>query len=677
MLMVIIVGCLAGLVLYPAYSDYQLIKELGVDDDRQQLRAEMIAKKRAETSPATLRRLAAALDTTSDRRFLSIHSVLRRLGKFRVPGRNPIWFDRLNCLELEQAFIPQEASGQDFDLGSIRRRIVVKLLLSGRDNRYIRRALRKAVKDSDPAVRGAAGTLGARIGDDDALRELLEDPDFQVVATAALDAGTAGRSGLAEPIARLLDRYVTMHRTVFSETKTSETQNLPSSRLVKLREVVSCAAYALARLRPKQYSLMLCDLARQSTHPELRDRLLVILGILNDNHARQAVMDIIHAARWEKPFAPAMALEAAVKMKLREAGIIGMEVLIAAAKGDKNLLESQVIGALNLAAALKHPVRREVHEICRNLWCPNRSALLVRAARMLGVQASSDKQLLPGAPTREACLQTLREAVQYAFWTAPPSGRPQTIATPLPSASAAVALWLLEPSVAEFQPTTNEKFSDDEDTETSAFYIRQAVVGEGSLGGDYVAWNLGLSGNRQAFALGRSMLPGPKDPIREYDPEVRSTGAMLMVLSARGDKQRDQAARWITEHLWSEEFPARGAFLCALLMGGRNEYLHEVRNLLEIPEFPSIRALRALLAGGDKTTLDWLLWDVNEVVRFPLEDLPFMLTGLGMNEVFAATAAELPRPSAAASTQTQLWEVRIMRSVYGIRRSAIRVGLAK
>ena len=671
-------------MLYPMYSDYRLIRELGADDDRQRRRAETLARRRAETSPATLRRLAAALDTTSDRRFLAIHAILRRLGNFRVPGRDPIWFDRLGCLELEKAFVPEEAPNQGINLGPTRRRIVVKLLLSGRDNRYIRRALRKAVKDPDPTVRAVAGTLGARLGDDDVLRGLLEDADLQVVATAALDAGIAGRTGLVEPIARLLNHYIPRHQSAFSEPATSETQNHPSGPLVKFREVVSCAAYALARLRPKQYSPMLCDLARRSTDPQLRDRLLVILGILNDRYAHQAVMDIIHAARWEKPFAPAMALEAAARMKLREAGMMGMEVLAAAANGDKNLLESQVIGALNLTAVLKHPARREVHEICRNLWYPDRSALLVRAARMLGVQASSDMYRSPGAPTRETCIQTLREAVQYVLWTVPPSGRSQTIATPLPSSAAAVALWLLDPSVAEFKLPANEKFSGDgeslvkpAESRTSAFYIREALTGEGSLGGDYVAWNLGLSDYRQAFALGRSMLPGPKDPIREYNAEVRSTGAMLMVLSARGGNQRDKAARWITEHLGSEDFPARGAFMCALLVGGRNEYLQEVRDLLEIPEFPFIRALRALLAAGDKGTLDWLLWDVNWVVPFPPEDLPFMLTGLGMNEVFAATAAELPRPSAAAGKQTQLWEIRIMRDVYGIRRSSIRVGLAK
>ena len=117
--------------------------------------------------------------------------------------------------------------------------------------------------------------------------------------------------------------------------------------------------------------------------------------------------------------------------------------------------------------------------------------------------------------------------------------------------------------------------------------------------------------------------------------------------------------------------------MCALLMAGSNEYLQDVRDLLEIPEFPPTRAIMALLAAGDKTTLDWVLWDLNWAVPFLLEDLPFMLTALGMNEVFAATAAELPLPSAAAGIQTQIWQVRIMRDVYGIRRSSLRVGLAR
>ncbi|MCK5558572.1 MAG: hypothetical protein KAJ01_09345, partial [Candidatus Hydrogenedentes bacterium] len=313
----------------------------------------------------------------------------------------------------------------------------MKLLLSGRDNRYVRRAMRMAAKDRDPTVRAAVAPLAARLGNDDILRGLLEDTDLRVVSAAALDAGIAARTDLVSPISRLLDRYVPLHQRSRSAPTTSEAQNATSEKLL---EVVSCSAYALAKLSPKHYSPMLCDLARRSTDPELRDRLLVVLAVLNDTGARQAVMDIIHSARWARPFAPAMALEAAARMKLTDADMMGMEVLTAGGKRDKNLLESQVIAALDLAAALKRPCRREVYEICRNLWYPNRPAFLVRAARLLGIQVSSDEHQPPGTPDRETCIRTLREAVQYSFATTTIDDGEQTTTTPLGSAAAAVAM---------------------------------------------------------------------------------------------------------------------------------------------------------------------------------------------------------------------------------------------
>lgn len=673
-LLVVIAGSIVGRLTYPWYLWYEqrqanqrLIEQLGdADPYRREVavqKAILLGQKHEELAS----QLIAALDTPDEGRFLSLYYVLQRLGKLDTPDVNPRWLDRHRLLEFKAAFasgeedIPPSARETAAPTALVRRWYVRQALLCGRNNEYLRRMLIAAANDSSVGVRESAASLAARLGDDDVLAGLLRDPAARVRSATALAAGLAKRTALAEPIRRQFESRL----------------NLVGPSSPDGIDQIASDAYALALLDPAGSSELLCHTtAARADQPELQDRLLLALEALNDEEALQTVQDLLHADRWAGRSPSGVALYVAGKMHLPEATEIAMEALRAAAEGSQPLSVSRVLGAVDVVAEADYPCRTVAYALCRDLWQPGEPALLTRLAHLLGVQAATKGQL-GYVPSRAACVETLRDAAQYSR-----AGREEPVTTPLPSAAAAVALWTLDPAEREFArldsndaSVSREAILNIVESKTSLFYLREATAADDPAACDYVAWHVGRSGLSQAPAVGRAFLPVGRKRQPEYNADVRACGAMILALSANDQPQRQAAVEHISRRLAREEYPAAGSLRCALLMAGQTDQLAKVRMLLEMEDFPAARALLALLVAGDKTTLDWLLWNTNWNLPVPLEDIPPLLIDQVIGEVLQTAAPSLPTICPAADEATRLWQANILRHAYGIRRASVRVGL--
>ena len=275
--MALTVGALTAVLLYPHIRYRLLIHNLAAEDAGRRMRAIHRLRDMASTSQVSPRRLERDLETDNDRRFAAIAAVLKSLDRFYVPAREPLKIDRLNAIELDEETAAQA-----------RWMTMAEIVLSGRDNRYIRRGLVIGAADSSSSVRRLATMLAARLGDDDALEKLLHDDDSEVAAAAALSAAAGRREALGESLAGLLAQM----RDV---------------------ETISAAAYALAIVQPGQSSQRICGLLEGARDPALRDRLLHVLALLADARARQTVFHVLARTRQAGRYPRPMALLAAGK----------------------------------------------------------------------------------------------------------------------------------------------------------------------------------------------------------------------------------------------------------------------------------------------------------------------------------------------------------------------------
>jgi hypothetical protein len=528
--------------------------------------------------------------------------------------------------------------------------------------------------------------LGAKLGDEQILHKLLADRDEWVAALAGLDAGLAGMTRLAGEIDTLLKKSIAEHRQVWGEYRKLTKPTLADrEKLAAKIEIIACCAYALAELRAEGLFAKIRDLARQCDDPELQERLILAMVRMNTPADRDAVVRILREQRRPNGYPPAMAMEAAAELKIADPAVAeaAAKILQDAAKPIARLEQTQVIAALHLAEVLNLKDCGEfVADICEKLWSPGHPELLTPAIRLLGKFAA---QMPPADPKRGKYLQLLRDASQY---TAPDKGNKaawQSAAgtTPLASATAGVALWLVEPAMQEFSVHRKNTgpglgtpgLIEADMLKTSLFYLRQALAVDQADPADYAAWRLAMERPGLAFALGKVFLPddAPGQKLREYNPQVRSAGATMLAMSAFSPQQKTEAAGRIFRRWPRLGFFERGDRLCAMLMLGHREYLPDVRELLAMEEFPLRRAMTALLVAGDKTALDRTLWNVN----FPLPRLRELLIEQSTNQVLARTAGELPRPSPSASIDTQLWQMRLMRQFFGIAGAKVQLGLGR
>lgn len=579
------------------------------------------------------------MDGASDRQFLSLVRALQLLGRFESPGRDPVHIDRLHAYDAAKS--PSvKARGMFF----------VELLTGGRDNQYVREALQAAATDPNEDIRAMAGMLAARLGDDATLGKLLDDADPNVVEAAAIDAGLTGRKAVLNDINRMLARADDNRR-------------------------LSSAAYALASLDAKAAAEKLPALlsrAIDANDPILRDRLLDVMGSLNDPATAGAIIETIARSEKAGKYPPAAALLAAGRRKLTPAAPAIRRVLVGATGAPQGLLVRQVHAAILAADDLKLPVRKEVHDICRKLWTwrPGFRLMLADAARVLGRQLSTPQNDEPNAPSPVDCARTLRRAIEVEY---PPATAPADEAsarsrrTPLPSAAAAVALW-------KFQTEQSENLT------MIPSFVMIPASDEVSLAGDYLAWNIGMTGSKGAFELGLWLLPGLNDPsLRVYNNDARSTGAMLLAVAASTPETRKQAARRVRSRLeggqlgGEDNFYVRGAYQCALaILGDPNSAAH-VLGLLETEQFSQRRAITALTLAGDFRGLDWLLWNT----QVGQEDMLLLLVDDQIGDVIVDCLTPLPKISPAASTDLARWQLLILRHAYAIRRPALKPRLSR
>ena len=553
------------------------------------------------------------------------------LGRFESPGRDGLLIDRLHAYEVAKNPSPK-ARGM----------FLVEILAGGRDNRYVREALQAATTDPNEEVRAMAGMLAARLGDDAALAalgKLLMDADPNVVEAAAIDAGLAGRKAVLGDINRLLADANDSRR-------------------------ISAAAYALAALDADSAAEKLPGLlarAIDANDPALRDRLLDVMGSMSDPATAKAIIETIERGEKAGQYPPAAALLAAGRRKLTAAAPAIRRVLLDAVDAPKGLLVRQVHAAILAADDLKLPVRKAVNDICRQLWTwrPGFRLMLTDAARVLGTQATAPQDDEPNTPSPAECIQTLRQAVvaQYQPTTRPAGEeKPKLRRTPLPSAAAAVALW-------------------DLSAQAAGEFILLPAGDQVSLSGDYVAWNIGITGSDRAFELGLSLLPALDDPNqRVYNDDARSTGAMLLAVAAATPEARKLAAARVRSRLeggrrgGEDNFYVRGAYQCALTILGDPNGPAQVLGLLETGQFSQRRAITALALAGEFRGLDWLLWNA----QIDQEDMLLLLVDDQIGDVIAGCLGPLPTVSPAASTDLARWQLLILRHTYAIRRPTLK-----
>lgn len=621
----VVLGLLGAMLAYPWFSDVLILRQMSSSDPARREVGMARAVAAMKQSPDSLRRFNAALDGADDRLFSALVLAMRMAGQFQVPGRTPEQIDRMWAIELESTrseSAPEVAARARWTL-------LLSVLRSQRDNAYVRRALGAGLADPSPSVRRLAARLAGRLGDGEALRRLLQDADSQVAGSAAAAAGVAGLSALRADLAGAL-----------------------ASPDV---ELASSAAFGLARLEGVRAAGAIAQRFAAATEASLRDRLGEILGELDAPEARAALAQALTASGTSPS---AALLLAGARLNLDEARQAVLRVLARALEGDADLLEAQLLAALQSAREMKMPLAGQALEILRRYWDPSASLTAIEAARLLGEQgASADAQL------RGQLTQTLRQAAVFEYYSSTqPASQP--IRMPVASAAAAVALWELDVQLA-----------DD--------YVRSVAAADTTLPGDYVAWALGRLGRPAAFDLGLAMLPPQRSslravtgPARVYNDNERSAGAMLLALSAREEPQRLAARQRIEQRLKGpygneDNFFVIGAYQCALLMLGRDDLRPTVLRLLATPDFPQRRAMTALLAVGEPTALDWLL----ETPDRSEQGVVFLLIQKGIGEVTQAAVPDLPRVSAAVDGEHRAWQVRRMQDVWGVQGRRLRVGL--
>jgi len=624
----LVLGSVTALVALPHVRDYLLLRDLAGADPRTRAEAVSRAVRMAGRSPRTLRRLNEALDDAGDAQFAAIVSALRRLGKFATPSRSPLHVDRVWALEL--ASNPSAAMREQF-LG--------EMLLAGRGNRHVRRGLATAAGDEAAEVRALSAALAARLGDDPTLAALLEDEDPNVAAAAALDAGIARRRTHAGRLREMARAAGDLERR-------------------------SAAACALARIDPNAAAATLAEMladADRAGDEALRDRMLHVVCECGGPAAGEGVLGVLRRARAAGRHPPATVLAAVGRLGLDAAAPDVRRALADAVRPGSGLAVRQVLAALQAAEALDLPVRRETEAICRQLWTfrPGFRLLLVRGARLLGEQAHRPQGDPNAGSATAQCIRTLRQAAVYDYQpaTAPAGSRAELRKSPLPSAAAAVALWRLGTPVSEE-------------------YLRNSAGEPVTLPGDHIAWHLGLRGEPRAFELALTFLPPADAPPgeREYNDDVRSTGAMLLAISARGGARRAAGAERVRSRLVGgdrgpeDDFHVRGAYECALVVLGDRPRLRRVAELLETGQFSQRRAITALTLAGSLDGLDWLLWNP----QIDAEDALFLLVDEEIGEVLATCLPALPRVDAAAGDDLARWQLRILRHAYAIGRPRLR-----
>jgi hypothetical protein len=759
-LVAVAVGLGAAVLLRPPIREYYLLRDLGSADPRVREGAIVRGVYLARLYPHVVKRLNDALATDDDQQFHAITRLLAALGVFRVAGRDPNQIDRLTLIEFlltrsakrgasqpssgvasgpsttsapaspsastatatsqASSALSGTASSPSWsasrpaasDIAADTRLLLFDdAVFVGRDNPYTRRLLAAAASDESPAIRQASAVLAARFGDANTLLKLLADADANVVEWAEVDAGISSRiPGLS-----------------VGELPPLEEQ---PTHLVYMK-VASGWAYETAHLRPQECGpfierVFACFLYRDGMEA-CQDRLLAVLMSAPDANAKKALKKAVEATELEHKYPSSMSL-LAYGLVDKKGGAQFIPGVLRTATREGNWLTSQVLlAAVEAAEKLNLPVRSEVNEIVRDLWTSKFVLVQIRCQHLLSrmveipqpPEANSPIELGPifelhgdwasgplmvegrdwayaKAPKPVAVSEALETLRLAAMYQPPEDANDPDFALAVPSAAAAVALWVREPSASftlnKASPTSAEADATDLgtrfDANSTAYLVYLTSCSEHQFPPDYISWHLAHSGRPEAFDLSMNLLPLPPDPrdpnskrgFRNYSVNSRETAAMLLALSARTPEQKKAAVARITSRLEGgplgapTNFYEIGTYQCALMILGDANFRPNVEALLATGAFPVRRAITALCIAGAsdanaaRSALDWLLWDV----RASTDEIADILIGTGLDEVLRVLVPDLPTVDAAAGDDLRNWQVRIMQDYYRIHREKIR-----
>ena len=640
----------AVLLIYPHWVDSTLLEKLSSSNAMARSDAIMTSATRAKYRPEMKRKLIDALDTTEDdTHFFAIVSALNTAGMFRSSVTNPMHIDRAMAIEVATAPDPNTKLW-----------ILMQIINKRHDNRYVRQALQAVAACEDPVVRARSALLAAMLKDNAVLVKLLSDEEPEVRAAAALDAGLAGLDHPAP--------------------KQQKTPNDADAK-VAYNEMI-----ARAYMDPDKYGPGLCKLLLETKDAALRSRLCHAMTILKTQRAETTICGLLRNARGKRTLAP-MEVIAAGKFQIAEAGP-DIRAILKSALTDANIKRDLVHSAIVAADQLKIPVRTELYKLCKKYWNPNSEFMFASATRALGRQLALDADQGPEAPTPKECQSLL---IRAAYHVSPmPTTGPASAGkkTPIASAAAATAYWLLnpssDPSIQIKQAALQPGKGIFEFTGTSATGAKVAMdAAEASiLAGDYIAWHIARSGHPEAFKLALRMLPAIDAPreLHIYNENLRGAGAMLLAFSAKTDAQKKIAIERICgrlepgeNHNGEDDPILAGRFRCALLILGQSKQLKTVRDQRNDGGHAVPAAFCALLFAGEIEALDYLLSNRH----IPPRDVAAYLIYDGLDRVLADRVPSLPTIDASGPVVIQLWQASILRDYYVIHRDAIKQELKK
>ena len=358
-----ILGVVVAMVVMPIVRDLQIIDMLGAEDPLQRRRGITLAVSYASHRPELIERIESRLDSAGDVQFSAMVDVLNRLEKFRTPARKGGQLDRFYLIKL--AARPDADSDQSVEVRQI---LLHRIILDGRDNVHVRKALKLSAGDASATIRSDAALLAGRLGDDKTLSALLGDAAPLVRASAAIDAALSGRTACTGDIAKIF--------------------NAPRSD-----EELAAAAYALARMEPKRFAAQIAQAvlsAHRAGKGDLADKLLHVLPLSDKNAAGAVVMELLKDSQQRGKVPPASVLIAAGKLELSEAApYVRAAITDLIARRDKLTVgdTATLAAAVNAAGRLELPPELFV-EVMENLWHPETSLAMILSVEALAENAS-------------------------------------------------------------------------------------------------------------------------------------------------------------------------------------------------------------------------------------------------------------------------------------------------
>ncbi|MCD4699023.1 MAG: hypothetical protein K8R91_00410 [Phycisphaerae bacterium] len=598
-----ILGVVSAWVAMPIVRDLQIIDMLGAEDPLQRRHGITLAISDAPHRPELIKRIESRLDSAGDVQFSAMVDVLNRMGKFRTPARNGEQLDRFYLIKFAA-----RPDADDEESVEVRQILLHRIILDGRDNVHVRKALLLSAGDASAPVRSDSALLAGRLGDDETLSALLGDAAGRVRASAAIDAALVGRTACLGDIIKIFDAR-------------------------RSDEELAAAAYALTRMEPKRFASQIARevlSAHKSGKGDLTDKLLHVLSLHDKDAAGQTVMELLKDARLRGKIPSASALIAAGKLELAEAApYVRAAVTDLISRRDKLTVgdTATLAAAVNAARRLELPPKLFV-EVMENLWHRETSIAMVLAAEALGRQ----REIIAKNPTlMTRVLTALHRGAERSD-------------TPTPAAAAATAMFALAGREADKS-------------------LQTACESETYLAGDYVTWNLARSGDADAWRIAE-VLFGPGI----YNKAVRANGTILLALLGRGTEKANRLAEIIESRLIGQRDQfAAGSCHCALLILNRRQYIDKVAALTESESFGRRRVLTALALAGAPTGFD----RVFAGGKFNPDRIDSYLTGLLMCRVYSVVAEEMPAFDLDAAPHIRYWQCRIWRDYYLIHRRSI------